>query len=165
MRIDELLYTEREGNTIHLGVKDSHNAIFLLGTSVRSKPGRSLVEDHKRITFYPEEGKEGIIALCVPLYPPTLRKRQDAERIPTFLKLSWDEGSKQHTLAILETWILPERRGFVTGHGISVTLQDGTDFVTPYAGLPGTPADTNLLCKYLAGEVSDDDVRNAALRT
>ncbi len=165
LNIRDLLFARREGSAIQFGVKDLHNAVILLGTSLRATPRSGPTEEHKNITLYPEQGRGGIIAVSIVLHPPTLEKRQDAERIPALLKITWDECNNRHSLDLSKVWMPAKRRGFASEHGISVTLDDGSKYATANAGLYGKEADADLLCKYLAGDVSDAELRHSVRRT
>lgn len=101
----------------------------------------------ENFTLYPEVGKDGIVAVCISSFNGSGKNTYTSWQ-PNFLKVSWNEGK----LSVdLETaWVAIECIGQVTKYGIEVEI-DGKRLKTP-------TVDGNLLCRYLWGTASKEDV-------
>ncbi|MDD4900903.1 MAG: hypothetical protein PHS62_02195 [Patescibacteria group bacterium] len=135
--------------------------IRLLGASCKTDiaPSGNWVDS---VTFFPATGRSAIVALMV----------RNAEKSPGdwnrsfFLKITWREGKPWINLD--EAWVSPaDRPGHASEWGVTVQINDVTYSSVFSDEKRQSPTrrfvrDGNLLCRYLIGDATTDEVQAAA---
>ncbi len=163
-----------DNKTIFLSCKFESDGIRLFGTTVQTSiapnQSSSLVGD-KNLTIYPEEGKEGVIAICVVRASSNQRWLYS----PALLRIEWrknTEGKFFPYIDLEECWVPANRICHVSGEGLEVVL-GGKRFSTHNYRKEGAKGhrldplyvpDGNVICKYLFGTLHSSDVLHAAVQ-
>lgn len=159
MRPEQLLYaTSSDDNTsVLLGTKIDNHMIFL-GSSVpmSAKAG----DNGTSCTLFPTKGKGGIVAVAVRHFSGGSGKHSRCNWTPYFLKVRWGEKGP---LIDLNYEMVLQSRGQAYDH--HVEIQIGDERFSSYDSKHDSchfVSDANLLVRFLAGDVSPDEVRDAA---
>lgn len=128
-----------------------------------------------QLIVYPEQGKDGIVAIAVAIVSEDRKGYQRSQYVTAFLRVSWKQKGEQAYpfIDLDESWVPADRIGQVTHEGVEVMLKNGRRFssrdnfkydVNKGKDLPRFVPDGDLLCRYLWGTAHAADVLHAAVQ-
>lgn len=167
MRPKDLLvaiYDAEKGVAV-IGVHQREESIQFLGASCRANmtPG----EYGDAATIVPVEGEKHVVALRVTITHSGKRSAQIQNDECHYFFIEVDGGDKTKPVNLDEQWISPsDRLAGAGGHAVMAEI-DGTRYVGceyPKYGVEpsGHYVDPNLICKYLVGKATAEEVKAAA---
>ena len=152
-----------KGFDTHLTLLPSvyHYDIHLLGASVTvdQKPSFKSDHPHPQITLRLKQGEEGVVAVAV--------RNRDSKHVPIhayFFKISWKKKEGEEKLIpwidLENPWTPPTRRGRIDPEYFHIEALIGERVYSGHSG-GGHRDHANLLCRYLYGTASEEEVLRA----